>query len=115
MIPLQRFVLEHNKGKDHKYQQRYHFLDDLQLKKAERTSCAHMPDPVGRHLQTVLEKRNRPTQHNEKQQSPVLEKFVVLEPQMPIPGKGHKYIGADQQKYGINASHAVAMYGINRG
>jgi len=53
-------------------------------------------DSVGRHLKTVLQKRNQPAAENHKKHR------FVFEFQMAVPGKGHKDIGDSQQQNGFH-------------
>ena len=50
-----------------------------------------MPDPVGRHLKTILEECDAPARQNHDPQ----RRILVLE--MPIPGKGHEDVGDGEQ------------------
>ena len=59
VIPLHLHVKRHYR-EDNKHHQRDHLLQNLQLHERERTTIAFKTNPVGRHLQAVLEERNAP-------------------------------------------------------
>ena len=50
-----------------------------------------MANPVGRHLDTILDEGDRPARQSDNPQG----RGLVLE--MPIPGDGHENVGYGQQ------------------
>ena len=89
VVPMQ-FVAEVKRREDAKDGQRNDLLDHLQLvgRKGLR------PDPVGRHLEAVLEEGDAPTHQDH------LPQGHLAKLQVPIPREGHKDVRADKQQNG---------------
>jgi hypothetical protein len=51
-----------------------------------------LPDPIGRHLDTILEEGNPPADGD------YFEQWLTTELQVAIPGKRHKNVGDSEQK-----------------
>lgn len=64
VIDAEGFVFEENDGEYGEDRQRDNFLNDFQLPQVERSAVFTEADPVGRHLERVLKKRNTPTDEN---------------------------------------------------
>lgn len=61
MIPLQRLALEENNGEDRENGNRDDLLDDLELHQRKGSAVADEAHTVCRHLTSVLEERQEPT------------------------------------------------------
>lgn len=98
MVPMEAFPLEKQYDEDRKDYQGNHFLDDLELNEAERTSVDLRTYPVGRYHETVFQKGNTPGHKYHEYEGPILDGWVDLgELQLSVPGEGHENVGADQQ------------------
>jgi hypothetical protein len=81
IIPSE-FLFQIQDGKSRKDNEGNHFLNRFQLGGGKLT----VPDTVGRHLKTVLKKRDQPTNDNDDPQR------TGLEFQVPVPSECHKDI-----------------------
>ena len=61
VIPLQRLTLEENNGEDRENGNRDDLLDDLELHQRKGSAVANEAHTVCRHLTSVLEERQEPT------------------------------------------------------
>src|ERR1700759_4843176 len=88
MVPVQPVAkIEH--AEHAKHAQRDHFLDHLQLIRRKRLRA----NPVRRHLQAVLKKRNRPAHQDHLPQ----RHTAIL--QVSVPRERHKDVRPNQQQY----------------
>lgn len=87
IVPFQGlFQIPHRE--DAEDNQRNHFLDRLQLRCRELI----VPNPIRRHLETMLHKANPPTGKNHDPQGRV---FLL---EMSVPGDRHEDVGHRQQQ-----------------
>jgi len=100
MVPAEMHV-ESGHGEEDEDAERDHFLDDFELHQGEGTAVFDEAEPVGRHLQTVFEESDSPTESDDGNQRPLLEPFEFAEFEMPVPGESHEDIAADKQKDSI--------------
>ena len=90
MIPAQGHVESDHRENDEDHEGD-HFLDDLQLHEGERASVALEAHPVGRYLETVLEKSNTPREEDDKnERGGIGEETCLLQFQMPVPRQRHE-------------------------
>ncbi len=97
MIPTERFRFEHQQGENGENRQRNDFLDHLELEQRERSPVLAKTDPVRRSLKQVFQERNTPAEDDHQQKRQVVEPLMTLEPQLPVPGESHEYIGNNEQ------------------
>ena len=100
MIPSELHVKGHHAEKD-EYAERNHFLNHFELHEREGPTVFCKTYSVGRHLQAVFEKRNRPTESNHSNHRPLVKPLKLGQLKMAIPGKCHEDIAAYQKKYCI--------------
>ena len=98
MIPSELHVKGHHAEKD-EYAERNDFLNHLELHEREGPAVFDKTNSVGRHLQAVFEKRNRPTECDDGNHRPLVEPLKLGQFQMAIPSKRHEDIAAYQKKY----------------
>ena len=97
MIEPETLGTEHQQGKQRENRERDHLLQHLEFDQRERASVVAESDPIGRDLETILEKGNAPTDYDHPDQRQCIEPLHGTEFQVAIPGKGHKDIRNDQQ------------------
>ena len=100
MIPSELHVKGHHAEKD-EYAERNDFLNHLELHEREGPAVFDKTNSVGRHLQAVFEKGNRPTECDDGNHRPLVEPLKLGQFQMAIPSKRHEDIAAYQKKYCI--------------
>ena len=100
MIPAKLHVKRHHAEKD-EHAERDNFLNHLELHEREGPAVFDKTNSVGRHLQAVFEKRNRPTESYHRYHRPLVEPLKLGQFQMAIPSKRHEDIAAYQKKYCI--------------
>ena len=100
MIPSELHVKGHHAKKD-EYAERNDFLNHLELHEREGPTVFCKTYSVGRHLQAVFEKRNRPTESNHSNHRPLVKPLKLGQLKMAIPSKCHEDIAAYQKKYCI--------------
>ena len=100
MIPAKLHVKRHHAEKD-EHAERDNFLNHLELHEREGPAVFDKTNSVGRHLQAVFEKRNRPTECDDGNHRPLVEPLKLSQFQMAIPSKRHEDIAAYQKKYCI--------------
>ena len=101
MVPAQGHV-EGYCGEEHKDHQRDHFLNHFELHQGERASVPLKPYAVCGHLETVFEESYSPREENdENQRCGVGEETCLLEFEVTIPSKRHKYIGREEKENGV--------------
>ena len=101
MVPAQGVGLHEDQREDREDRQRDDLLDDLQLPDRERTSEFGRAEPVGRHLETILEEGDSPAHQDDQHQAEALE--PRFEGDLPVPGQRHEGVGDDEQRYGGNS------------
>lgn len=72
MIDPKTLCLEQEDGKQGKYEQCNHFLDDFELPKIEWSPVIYIPDPVGRDHHTVFKEGNTPADEDHSRDAPFL-------------------------------------------
>src|SRR5258708_25572501 len=87
VVPMQ-LVAKIKGREDPKDRQRDHLMDHLELVRRKGLRA----NPVGGHLQAVLEESDAPTDQNHLQQR------YLAKLQMPVPREGHKDVRANQQQ-----------------
>ena len=97
MVPMKGLALEHEGHDDGEHHQRHHLLNDLELDEVERPAIVNNAKAVGRHLAHILKQGDAPRKKDDRYQGPILANARLLQLEMPVPGKGHKYVGADKQ------------------
>ena len=100
MIPAKLHVKRHHAEKD-EHAERDNFLNHLELHEREGPAVFDKTNSVGRHLQAVFEKRNRPTECDDGNHRPLVEPLKLGQFQMAIPSKRHEDVAANQKKYCI--------------
>ena len=100
MIPAKLHVKRHHAEED-EHAERDNFLNHLELHEREGPAVFDKTNSVGRHLQAVFEKRNRPTESNHSNHRPLMKPLKLGQLKMAIPGKCHEDIAAYQKKYCI--------------
>ena len=105
MVPLERLALEDEHHDNREDRQRNDFLDDLQLHQVERAAVAVETDAVGRDGEAVLEKGDAPREQDDEDERPAGRHFHFLQFQVPVPGEGHKDVGANQHQDGPESLH----------
>ena len=89
VVPAQVQV-EIEGGEDGEDHQGDDFLDHLELNWAEAVRA----NPVGRHLQAILEEGNAPADEND------LPQGLVAKSEVAVPGKGHEDVGEGEKNDG---------------
>ena len=70
-------------------------MDDFELDEGEWASVFYKADAVCGDLEGIFCQCDKPREDNDAPQRPIVYKFHLLEFQVPVPGKSHKYIGYD--------------------
>lgn len=97
VIELYCLVFKKDKRENHEYHQRDHFLQYFQFNQRKGTPVFLKSYPIGGYLKEVFKEGNAPTDQNDADQPEIFKPLQVFELQMPVPGKGHKGIGKNQQ------------------
>jgi len=87
MIPCESFF-----EVEYREQAENHQCDDFLHRLELRCRIDLVSDTIGRHGQKIFEQRNTPTDEDDRHQ------WRAGEFQMPVPGKSHENIGADQKQ-----------------
>jgi hypothetical protein len=106
VVPGQLIRFEDENGNEDKHRERNGFLNGFEFEQIERSPVTHVPDPVGRHLEDVLKKRQSPTDQNDGQQTQVLQSRDFFELEVAVPGKSHEHVRQDEQQNAVKAFHA---------
>lgn len=109
MVPCKFLILKHHCGHDGKNRKRNHLLNYAQFHLRKRTSVTLITHPVGRYLKNIFKKCQTPAEQNNGRKACFLQPAAFFPVQMPIPCKGHKYIGNCQQQHRIQAIHATKI------
>jgi hypothetical protein len=100
VVPLQWLVhVQHRKR--HEDRERDDFLRNLQLRQRVASGVA---DPVGRHLQQVLEQCDPPA--DQRRHQPGLVRQVL---EVAIPGEGHEDVAQHEQPEGLHGQRQPAQ------
>ena len=70
MVPVERLALEHCHSEGCEDGEGDDFLNNLQLKKGERTAIADKADAIARHLQTVFKECETPREEYHAKERP---------------------------------------------
>jgi len=97
VVPFNIFA-EVPPGEDDEHAERDYFLDDFQLKHGELT----VTDAVCRNLKTIFREGDQPAHHDGGEKG----RLAVF--QVPVPGEGHEYIGANKKQNGFHGHKIVS-------
>lgn len=78
MVPRKVFSLKEDGDDDGEDDERYDFLNHLELDEAERTAVIEQTHAIGGHLTHVFEERNAPRKENDDDKRPVGANTVLL-------------------------------------
>ena len=97
MIPVEGLALETKGHDDGEYYQGDDFLQNLQLNQGEGAAVVQKADAIGGHLTHIFKQGDAPRKKDDRYQGPILAHARLLQLEMPVPGKGHEYVGTDEQ------------------
>ncbi|GAA3001859.1 hypothetical protein GCM10019997_16120 [Prevotella corporis] len=98
MIPMETLTIEKHDRKDCENQERYDFLDDLQLHQRETATIANVPQAVGRNLTSVFCQSQQPAQQDDDIQGGSIGYHLhLLQFDVSVPCECHENIREHQQ------------------
>lgn len=110
MVPVKLLVLEHHVGNGGKDNERDTLLYHLQLNQGKRSSVAHEPQSVGRHLTAILKESDDPREGDNRNEGPIGRDTRLLQLQVTIPCKGHKNVARNEQQDGVESiNHIIGV------
>lgn len=109
MIPREMLILEQQHRQQRKNSQGNYLSHHFQLKQIERSAVFIKSYSICRYHAAIFEKSYSPRQKNHAYQRPVADYLRLLELQMAVPGKSHKYIGyyEEQDSYDSKLQHDI--------
>ena len=105
MVPVERLPFEQQCHHHREDDERDDLLRDFQLNQRERSAVVNDADAVRRHLTDIFKQRDAPREENHGDERPRRTDFFLLKFEVPIPGKSHEDVGADEQKNGVESLH----------
>ena len=105
MVPVQALALEEDVGDDGEDDERHALLYHFELHEGEGAAVGLEPDAVGRHLTTIFEEGDGPTEGDDPDQRPVAADAGLLQFEMTVPCDGHEDVAQDEQQYGVQSVH----------
>ena len=96
VVPVERLPFEQQCHHHREDDERDDLLRDFQLNQRERSAVVNDADAVRRHLTDIFKQRDAPREENHGDERPRRTDFFLLKFEVPIPGKGHEDVGADE-------------------
>ena len=97
MVDPKSFTFEKYNCENCKNRECDNFLQNFQLPEIKRSAVFFETDPICRNLKTIFEKRNSPTDKDNRSQTQIVKPIHLFEFEMSVPRKSHKCVGNHQQ------------------
>lgn len=110
VVPFQGFIPEKDQSEAGEHQQCDYFLDYFELNQCERTAVFGIAHAVGRHHKAIFQQGDTPTGDYHAHDSGFLKKRQMLEFQVPVPGKSHEDVGANEEENSGETAHEITAY-----
>lgn len=96
MIPVQSLSLKEDIGDDGEDDERYAFLNHLELDQIKRSAIIHETDAVGWYLTAIFEEGDGPTEGDDTDKGPVAAHARLLQLEMSVPSQRHENVAQHQ-------------------
>lgn len=96
MIGSETFIFKHQNREKGKNNERDNFLNDFELPNTKRSAVSFKSNFIGRNHRHIFKQRNHPAKKNDFQKAQICKPIVLLEFQVTVPSKRHKYVGNNQ-------------------
>ena len=107
MVPVERLAFEDEHHDNREDRQGNDFLNDFQLHQVERSAVTLEADAIGRHGEAVFKEGDAPRKQDDTNQRPRGRNLHFLQFEVPVPGKSHEDVGADQHQDGPDSLHSI--------
>ena len=96
MIPVQSLSLKEDIGDDGEDDERYAFLNHLELDQIKRSAIIYETDAVGWYLTAIFEEGNGPTEGDDTDERPVAAHACLLQLEVSVPSQRHEDVAQHQ-------------------
>ena len=96
MIPVQSLSLEEDIGDDGEDDERYAFLNHLELDQIKRSAIIYETYAVSWYLTAIFEEGNGPTEGDDTDKRPVAAHARLLQLEVSVPSQRHEDVAQHQ-------------------